>query len=245
MASNATPRAGGSHELPLRVKRQAREGNLKILVVDDHALIREGLRQVLRGLGDEVEVLEAGSCERAFRIAEDELDLDLILLDYHLPDMNGLEALDIFAREHPELPIIVLSGSVNPRVMQQIMGKGAAAFLTKSGMSDELLSITRLVLAGGIHMPPLPATMAEEGSLGGSTPLFTPRQEEVLQLLLDGYTNKEIGRLLYLSEETVKNHVSSILRGFGVTTRTQAVLAANRHGYARSSRSRLAPDETA
>jgi DNA-binding NarL/FixJ family response regulator len=241
MASHATPRPSHVSDLSGRLKRQARDGSLKILVVDDHALIREGLRQVLRGLGDEVEVLEAGSCERAFEIAEEQLDLDLILLDYHLPDMNGLEALDVFARAHPELPIIVLSGSVNPRVMQQIMGKGAAAFLTKTGMSEELLSVTRLVLAGGVHTPPLPTTMASDGA----PPLFTPRQEEVLQFLLDGYTNKEIGRLLYLSEETVKNHVSSILRGFGVTTRTQAVLAANRHGYARSNRPRLRPDDIA
>lgn len=244
MADNPAPRPTPVQGLPYRLKRQAREGNLKILIVDDHVLIREGLRQVLRGLDDEVEVMEAGSCERAFEIAERELELDLVLLDYHLPDMDGLEALDVFAREHPELPIIVLSGSVNPRVMRQVMGKGAAAFLTKSGMSDELLSVTRLVLAGGVHMPPLPTSMANDGSATWPAPLFTPRQEEVLQFLLDGYTNKEIGRLLYLSEETVKNHVSSILRGFGVTTRTQAVLAANRHGYARSNRPRLSPDAT-
>ena len=219
---------------------------MKILVVDDHALIREGLRQVLRGLEDDVEVLDAGSCARAFEMVEQEPELDLVLLDYHLPDMNGLEALDVFARKHPELPIIVLSGSVNPRVMQQVMDKGAAAFLTKSGMSDELLSVTRLVLAGGVHVPPpLALSVADEGSAALSAPLFTPRQEEVLQLLLDGYTNKEIGRLLYLSEETVKNHVSSILRGFGVTTRTQAVLAANRHGYGRSRLSLTAPDDAA
>ena len=242
MADNAAPRPTPVNGLPCRPKRPVREGNLKILIVDDHALIREGLRQVLRGLDDEVEVLEAGSCERAFEIAEREVELDLVLLDYHLPDMNGLEALDVFARQHPELPIIVLSGSVNPRVMHQVMGKGASAFLTRSGMSDELLSVTRLVLAGGVHRPPLPTSMADDRSGGWPAPLFTPRQEEVLQFLLDGYTNKEIGRLLFLSEETVKNHVSSILRGFGVSTRTQAVLAANRHGYARSNRPRVIPD---
>lgn len=208
---------------------------LKILVVDDHALIREGLRQVLRGLEEDVEVFEASSCTRAFELAAQEPELDLVLLDYHLPDMNGLEALDIFARQHPALPIIVISGSVNPRIMQQVMNKGAAAFLTKSGMSDELLSVTRLVLAGGVHMPALAPLASEEG-VADAPPLLTPRQEEVLLLLLDGYTNKEIGRMLYLSEETVKNHVSSILRCFGVTTRTQAVLAARRHGYAGSRR---------
>ncbi|MDP3699554.1 MAG: response regulator transcription factor [Hylemonella sp.] len=217
---------------------------MKILVVDDHALVREGLRQVLRGLEDDVEVREAGSCARAFELAQQEPDLDLVLLDYHLPDMNGLEALDVFARQHPALPIIVLSGSVNPRIMQQVMLKGAAAFLTKSGMSDELLSVTRLVLAGGVHMPVLPWVMGDEVTPAElPSPLLTPRQEEVLQLLLDGYSNKEIGRMLYLSEETVKNHVSNILRGFGVTTRTQAVLAAKRHGYAGAGRLLATPDD--
>jgi DNA-binding NarL/FixJ family response regulator len=212
---------------------------LKILVVDDHALVREGLRQVLKGLDSDVDVLEAGSCSRAFELAGQHADLDLVLLDYHLPDMNGLEALDVFACQHPELPIIVLSGSVNPRVMRQVLSKGAAAFLTKSGMSDELLSVTRLVLAGDVYVPPelmaasagAPATELPAES---SAPQFTPRQEEVLYLLLDGYANKEIGRMLSLSDETVKNHVTAILRGFGVTTRTQAVLAANRHGYTRA-----------
>jgi DNA-binding NarL/FixJ family response regulator len=212
---------------------------LKILVVDDHALIREGLRQVLKGLDEEVEVLDAGSCTRAFELARMHEDLDLVLLDYHLPDMNGLQALDVFARQAPELPIIVLSGSVNPKIMHQVMNKGAAAFLTKSSMSDELLSVTRLVLAGDIYLPPeLTAISAssqkDEAAADLLTPQFTPRQEEVLYLLLDGYTNKEIGKMLSLSDETVKNHISGILRGFGVQTRTQAVLAANRHGYARS-----------
>jgi DNA-binding NarL/FixJ family response regulator len=215
------------------------ERKLKILVVDDHALVREGLRQVLKGLDNNVDVLEAGTCNRAFELAGLHPDLDLVLLDYHLPDMNGLEALDIFARRHPELPIIILSGSVNPRVMRQVISKGAAAFLTKSGMSDELLSVTRLVLAGNVYIPPeLVAASAGsptvEPPADQPAPQFTPRQEEVLYLLLDGYANKEIGRMLNLSDETVKNHVTAILRGFGVTTRTQAVLAANRHGYARS-----------
>jgi DNA-binding NarL/FixJ family response regulator len=212
---------------------------LKILVVDDHALVREGLRQVLKGLDTDVEVLEAGSCIRAFELALLHADLDLVLLDYHLPDMTGLQALDVFAQQVPELPIIVLSGSVNPKIMHQVMNKGAAAFLTKSGMSDELLSVTRLVLAGDVYVPPaLMASSAsvvlDEPAADLPSPQFTPRQEEVLYLLLDGYTNKEIGKMLSLSDETVKNHVSSILRGFGVQTRTQAVLAANRHGYSRS-----------
>lgn len=204
---------------------------LKILVIDDHALVREGLRQVLQGLGGSVNVLEAATCARAFELAAAHNDLDLALLDYHLPDMNGLEALDVFSRRHPELPIIVLSGSVNPRIQHHVMDKGAAAFLTKSGKSTELLRATRLVLEGGIYVSP---TTAPPMAAMLAAPLLTPRQEDVLRLLLDGYANKEIGRQLSLSEETVKNHVTAILRGFGVQSRTQAVLAANRYGYSRS-----------
>lgn len=212
---------------------------MKILVVDDHALVREGLRQVLKGLDEQVEVLEAPHCARAFELAALHPDLDLVLLDYHLPDMNGLEALDVFGKDHPELPIIMLSGSVNPRVMRQVLAKGAAGFLTKSGLSQELLAALRLVLAGDVYVPPdllVDPGMAEHEVAGAidAPPQLTPRQEEVLALLLDGRSNKEISHSLDLADETTKNHVTAILRAFGVKTRIQAVLAAARHGYAKS-----------
>ena len=215
---------------------------MKILIVDDHALVREGLRQVLKGLGDDVEVLDAPSCQRAFELVRQHVDLDLILLDYHLPDMNGQEALDVFSSQHPELPIIMLSGFMNPLLMRQVLNNGAAAFLPKSGNSDELLSAIRLILAGDVYLPPQASFTPSSGMLGapGSdspSPNLTPRQEEVLQLLLDGYSNKEIGKMLSLSDETVKNHVSALLRGFEVNNRTQAVMAASRFGYFRSSTS--------
>jgi DNA-binding NarL/FixJ family response regulator len=205
---------------------------LKILVVDDHALVREGLRQVLKGLDDLVEVLEAPHCARAFELANLHPDLDLVLLDYHLPDLNGLDALQIFGKEHPELPIIMLSGSVNPSIKRQVMAKGAAAFLTKSGLSHELLMVVRLVLDGEVYSPPMMATTTSPP--GGSTalsPQLTPRQEEVLYLLLNGNSNKDISRELQVSEETVKNHVSGIFRFFGVQTRIKAVVAATQQGY--------------
>lgn len=208
---------------------------MKILVVDDHALVREGLRQVLKGLEPDVEVLEASVCARAFELAAQHIDLDLVLLDYHLPDMTGMEALDRFSLLHPELPIIVLSGSINIQLGQRTMDRGAAAFLTKSGKSDELLAVVRQVLAGSIYLPAsLPGQPIESAPHHQPISPLTPRQEEVLRLLMDGYTNKEIGRILDLSDETVKNHISAILRSFDVQTRTQAVLAAERHGYRRS-----------
>lgn len=212
---------------------------MKILIVDDHALVCEGLRQVLKGLGDDLEVLDAPSCQSAFELVRQHANLDLVLLDYHLPDMNGQEALDVFSRLHPELPIIMLTGFMNPLLMRQVLNKGAAAFLPKSGNSDELLSAIRVILAGDVYLPPQATLTATSGMLGASgsetpSPNFTPRQEEVLQLLLDGYANKEIGKLLSLSDETVKNHVSALLRGFDVSNRTQAVMAASRFGYFRS-----------
>jgi DNA-binding NarL/FixJ family response regulator len=209
---------------------------LQILVVDDHALVREGLCQVLKGLDEQIEVLEAPHCARAFELAELHHGLDMVLLDYHLPDMNGLEALAIFGKKHPELPIVMLSGSVNPQIMRQVMAQGAAGFVTKSGKSQELLTILRLVLDGGIYTPPDLPTDASPPPVddvrSGYLPLqFTRRQEEVLYLLLDGRSNKEISEALNLADETIKTHVTAILRGFGVKNRVQAVLAANRCGY--------------
>ena len=212
---------------------------LKILVVDDHALVREGLRQILKGLDAQVEVLEAAHCTRAFELAAEHADLDLVLLDYHLPDMNGLKALDVFGKEHPELPIIMLSGSVNPQIMRQVLAKGAAGFVTKSGLSSDLLAVLRMVLAGDVYvapelMPHPSVTSSDEAEAADVCTQLTPRQEEVLFLLLDGHSNKDISRALQLSDETTKNHVTAILRNFGVQSRVQAVLAAGRHGYAKS-----------
>lgn len=209
---------------------------MKILVVDDHALIREGLRQVLKGLEPDVQVLEAAHCARAFELASLHTDLDLVLLDYHLPDMNGLAALQIFGQHHPELPIVMLSGSVNPRVMRQVLANGAAGFLTKSGLSEELLPVLRRVLDGEIYLPPELAQPASAKTEPAPLALqLTPRQEDVLCLLMDGQTNKDISRSLQLSEETVKNHVTAILRCFAVRTRVQAVLAAGSYGYVKRS----------
>jgi len=208
---------------------------VKILVVDDHPLVRAGLCQVLQGLvqGESTEVLQAADCRGAFEIARANPDLDLLLLDYHLPDMNGLQALDYFETCHPELPVVILSGSANPGIMRRAMAKGAAGFITKSGLSDELLTALREVLDGNIYTSRSFSAGDTSESAVGSPPIFTPRQEQVLSLLLDGCSNREIGEELELSDETVKSHVSGILRGFGVKTRMQAAVEAGRWGYGR------------
>ncbi len=203
--------------------------------------MREGLSQVLKGLETEqtVAVLQAPDCTQAFALANLHPDLDLVLLDYHLPDMNGLAALAIFGKQHPELPVVILSGSANPSVMQQALSQGAAGFITKSGRSDELLYALRRVLAGDIYAPSSLAAFPEAGCDGTATaahaPVFSPRLLEVLQLLLDGCTNREISARLFLGEETIKSHVATIMRAFNAKTRTQAATEATRWGYRKSS----------
>jgi DNA-binding NarL/FixJ family response regulator len=212
---------------------------VKILVVDDHALVREGLCQVLKGLDEQVEVLQAGDCSAAFRLADQHPDLDLVLLDFHLPDMTGLEALGVLAQSHPELPVVILSGSYNLQIVRKVMKSGAAGFIAKSGVSTELLFALHQVLAGEVYYPKdLLHSLAapSQGQAQDELPSFplTTRQEEVLLLLMDGLANKEISRVLNLSAETTKNHVTAVLRHFGVKTRVQAVIAATDQGYNKS-----------
>jgi DNA-binding NarL/FixJ family response regulator len=206
---------------------------LKILAIDDHALVREGLSQVLKGLDDHVEVLQAATCERGFALAQEHSDLDLVLLDYQLPDMTGLTALKIFGQRHPELPILMLSGSANLQIMQQVMQAGAAGFVTKSSVSDELLSAVRQVLAGEACSTPDFATLCSnyEDLASVDRPALTQRQGLVLRELLDGRSNREISKVIGISEETVKTHVTAVLRHFGAQNRTQAVVAAARFGF--------------
>lgn len=220
------------------LEHTCRKQPLKILVIDDHALVREGLCQVLKGLDEGVDVLQAGTCTQGFAIAHDHPDLDLVLLDYHLPDMTGLVALGVFGMRHPELPIVMLSGSANMQIMHHVLQAGASGFVTKSGLSDELLLAVRKVLDGGEYLPPgfdetgTAVPTVEDDARNG----LTQRQDLVLRELLDGRSNREIADTLSISEETVKSHVAAILRHFDVQNRTQAVVAAARSGYSATPR---------
>jgi len=212
---------------------------VKILVVDDHALVRAGLSQVLQGLdaNEPTQVLQAAHCAQAFELAQQHPDLDLVLMDYRLPDMTGLDALAILGKKHPDLPVVILSGSANPNIMRQALSQGAAGFVTKSGLSEELLGALRKVLNGGIYEPSHFAAFNEpdEPSARMAPPMFSLRQLDVLRLLLDGFTNREMAERLFVSEETIKTHMSSIMRALGAKTRTQAATEAARWGYRKSS----------
>jgi len=212
---------------------------MKILVVDDHQLIREGLRPVMKQIAEppeEVEVLEAGTYAAGLEIARANPDLELVLLDLHLPDIQGFEALDGFQDGFPAVPVIVVSGADDPALVRQAVDHGALGFIPKSSASAVIVNAIRLVLSGGTYLPreimatPAPVTNAASGPRAMEDLGLTPRQADVLALLLAGKSNKLISRELKLAEGTVKNHVAAVLKALGVETRVQAVIAASRLG---------------
>jgi DNA-binding NarL/FixJ family response regulator len=218
--------------------------DLKILVVDDHLLVREGLKEVLKQLDPGVQIFEAPNAAGAFHLAEAHADLDLILLDLALPDASGFNALQSFRRNHSGIPVVVLSASTEPSDAVRCVKGGAAGFIPKSSTAGVLLGAVRLVLSGGVYLPP-EAVLAQRGyGEGSAKPLahldaagtartqidaaafgLTDRQSQVLALLIQGKSNKEIGRALDLAEQTVKTHISGVLRALNVTSRAQAIVA--------------------
>ncbi len=213
---------------------------MKILVVDDHALIREAMHQVLRQLDANIEVLEAGNCADALALANQHPDLGLILLDIQLPGMSGLDALGDFRAQHPAIPVVVLSASENRDDVMRAIDGGAMGFIPKSQPSRVIINALRLVLAGGVYLPveilgvpaaSAAATPLAAGAVRAPADLgLTGRQSEVLALLVQGKPNKIICRELGLAEGTVKIHVTAILKALGVANRTQAVIAVSRLG---------------
>jgi DNA-binding NarL/FixJ family response regulator len=219
---------------------------MKVLVVDDHALIRQGLRPILAQLGDggePVEVLEAaGYLEALVRIAATP-DLDLVLLDLRMPDVSGFAALADIEDRRPDLPIVIMTGDEEPELVREAFDHGALGFIPKSSPPPVILAALRLVLSGGTYVPPQimggatasrsapPAvkTYAADPALRDTLGI-TPRQSDVLTLLLAGKSNKVISRELHLAEGTVKNHVAAVLKALNVDTRVQAVIAAARLG---------------
>jgi DNA-binding NarL/FixJ family response regulator len=211
---------------------------MKLLIVDDHHLIREGLRPILKRLGDgeETEVLEAASFEAAVEYADRHRDLDLLVLDLRLPNVAGFAALCDLQERHPSLPIVIMSGEDDPELMRQAIEHGALGFIPKSSGADVILNALRLVLSGGTY---LPRQIMAAPSKAAATPVktagarltalgLTPRQADVLELLIAGKSNKAICRELHLAEGTVKTHIAAAFKALNVTSRVQAVLAVSR-----------------
>ena len=201
---------------------------MKLLIVDDHALFREGIALVLERLEEGLSLLEAPTGVRALEISDEEGDLDLVLLDLTLPGDDGLEILREFGRRRPETPVVMLSSSEGPAEIARALELGARGYIPKTTSSDVMLQATRLVLAGGVYVPP---QLLGVDSVPQDPSAPTPRQREVLEHLAEGRSNKEIGNALGIAENTVRVHVAALLRTLGASNRTEASAAARKRGW--------------
>jgi DNA-binding NarL/FixJ family response regulator len=215
---------------------------MKFLVVDDHALIREAMRGVLRELCSEAVVLDAASAGQASDLIAQHPDLALILLDLQLPDRDGLEMLRELRERHPAISVVMLSAFSDRDNVVKALDNGALGFIPKTDSRDVLLGALRLILAGGTYIPPgvlvrepaaapAPDKPPLQKRLSPAELGLTERQVDVLALMMQGKSNKLICRELDLAEPTVKNHVSAILKALEVTNRTEAVLAVAALGW--------------
>lgn len=211
---------------------------MKILVVDDHPLIREALRQVLKQLDQHIELLEAPSAGETLAAAAQHDDLDLILLDLTLPGSDGFELLRELREQYPAVPVVVLSASDQPETVMRALDEGAMGFIPKTSNNAALIGALRLVLSRGVYLPPqvLRQHAATHASCSPAPPAscrdigLTERQAQALALLVQGKPNRLICRELNLAEETVKIHIAAILKALKAANRTQAVIAVSRLG---------------
>jgi two-component system nitrate/nitrite response regulator NarL len=210
---------------------------MKLLIVDDHPVVRDGLAALLRQLGPEVTVLLAEDGSQGLGLADGHPDLDLVVLDLAMPDSDGFATLQEFGRLQPQLPVIVVSSSEDPRDVRRALAAGALGYIPKSAPPRTILAAAQFVLAGNVYVPTLlaenPASTRDEAQDDGrrkSNVRLTGRQIDVLRLLREGRSNKEIGRKLGLSEKTVKVHVTALFRALNVANRIQAAAMADKVG---------------
>jgi two-component system, NarL family, nitrate/nitrite response regulator NarL len=209
--------------------------SMKLLIIDDHSIMRAGLAALLGQPGSAIEVLQAGDAAAGVAEVEAHPDLDAVFLDLSMPGEDGMSALREIGSRRPDLPVILLSSSEDPADVRRALAAGALGYVPKSSGPETLMSALRLVLAGEVYVPPImlreAAQSADRGGLptdGAPGSALTDRQIEVLRLLCRGQSNKEIGRQLLVAERTVKAHVTAIFRSLRVVNRTQAVEAARR-----------------
>lgn len=219
---------------------------MKLLVVEDHALVREGLLLTLRRLGRQCGLIDAQDAPGALAALEREPDIDMILLDLLLPGVNGMSFLATVRRRFPTIPVLVVSGIEEADAVRAAIDAGASGFVPKSSDSEVLLSAVRCVADGGVFLPesiPLRAGMPGNGKIAKTRAGAAKRAEQhladlgltsaqrrVFDLLVQGCTNRQIAELLGLTEGTVKVHVSHIYRLLGVASRSQAMVVAARLG---------------
>jgi DNA-binding NarL/FixJ family response regulator len=219
---------------------------MKILVVDDHVLIREALGGVLRQLkGEAAVVLEAPDSLGAMRQMEANSDIELVLLDLGLPDRDGFELLSELAERHPTVSVVVHSAHQDRERVTRALELGAVGFIPKSARREVLLGAFNLIFSGGVYIPPeimerrqpaaaAPVQSPSRARVSAAELGLTERQMQVLALMMQGKSNKAICRALDLAEPTVKIHVSAVLKALRAANRTEAVIAATALGLGKA-----------
>jgi DNA-binding NarL/FixJ family response regulator len=213
---------------------------MKLLLVDDHALLRDGLALLMAQQFEGVQVLQAGTLAEAHLALRAHPDVRLVLLDLGLPDGNGIDALPRLRDEAPQAILVALSADEKRETVLAAIAAGAAGYIPKTSQSGAMLQALHVVLSGGVHLPAAvleqraserPGATAAGGAHRSPEDLgLSPRQLDVLKLLVEGKSNKLIARDLLMSESTVKTHLEALFRRLGANSRTQAVVAAARLG---------------
>ena len=214
---------------------------MKILIVDDHALVRRGLHYVVKEGFPDAEVTEAESAAAALEHLQLGTEIDLALVDVRMPDLDGLELLRAMKADRPDMPVIMLSTYDNAPYVKRALADGASGYLLKDATPEDLSQAINVALSGSgnVLSPRVIQNLFEEHEASGREHgangrrgeyNLTQREHDILELLAEGRANREIAGRLYLSEKTVKAHLAAIFRKLGVTNRTQAAMMAVQMG---------------
>jgi len=207
---------------------------MKVLLIDDHAMFRQGMKFLLSDLDESLQFFEAGTFAEAMASLQKN-GADLILLDLNMPDGDGLSALREIRATFSAVPLAVVSGDDNPARILELVDEGAAGYIPKSSSSEILVAALKLVLAGGVYLPPAALDFVADPHLSvaeaqSRVQLLTSRQTAVLLKAIQGIPNKAIANEMQIAEGTVKAHLSVAFRTLGVRNRTEAVFAVARLG---------------
>jgi DNA-binding NarL/FixJ family response regulator len=206
--------------------------NISVLIVDDHWVVRHGLRLYLAGEPDIVVVGEAANGQEAVGKAR-ELEPSIVLMDLLMPEMDGVEATTAIKKAQPEVEVIALTSVVDDRSVVEAVRAGAAGYVLKDARGPELLESIRAAAAGRVYFSPEAASrLVQQIRLPYPPEPLTERETEILGLVAEGLANKEIARRLSIAEKTVKTHLTNIFQKLGVQSRVQAALHAIRTGLA-------------
>ncbi len=204
-----------------------------VIVADDHPLFRTAIKEALQASQGDTSFLEASSFETLQKLVDDNPDVDLVLLDLHMPGVSGFAGLVYLCKRYPSVPVVIISANEDPVVIQRALEHGAAGFIPKSSDIKTITSAIEDILMGEVWAPEstqssLPGTNVSELALAERMAQLTPQQFKVLMSVSQGLLNKQIAYDMGISEATVKAHVTAIMNKLGVSNRTQAVLAASK-----------------